>query len=410
VPETGYGPLEIRSTGARRARVTNVFYRSGSATPATSAEHAVQSGLRVRWTPAAAPVKVPVELRAAGLPRRKRAVLRFRDRRVVSGRTNRLGELTARFTVPRAKPGRHPFRLSVARRSVGFRFSVKRDPMVVAAGDIACDPLDPSFLAGVGTREQCRQHVTAELARNGGPAAVLALGDLQYENGALDKFEASYNPTWGLLKPITHPVVGNHEYFTRGAAGYFDYFNGIGAQTGPAGPRDRGYYSFDVGTWHLIALNSNCRQVRGGCAAGSPQEQWLRADLAAHPTSCTLAYWHHPRFSSSGYQGDVAFQPFWQALYDYHADVVLNGHSHSYQRYALQDPAGNADPQGIREIVVGTGGRDFNGAGFPPVPNREVADGNVFGVLRLTLHPSSYEWRFVADGTAFVESGESRCR
>jgi hypothetical protein len=203
--------------------------------------------------------------------------------------------------------------------------------------------------------------------------------------------------------------VGNHEYITPGAAGYFDYFNGVGNALGRAGDRSKGYYSYDVGAWHLIALNSNCSPV-GGCGTGSPQERWLRADLAAHPKACTLAYWHHPRFSSGQYADNPALQPLWQALYDYRAEIVLNGHDHNYQRYALQDPAGRADANGIREFVVGTGGKNHYAADPPPVANREVADGQTYGVLKLTLHAQNYDWRFVPESGSFTDSGSGSCR
>ena len=184
----------------------------------------------------------------------------------------------------------------------------RADPLVAAAGDIACDTASEFFNGGAGTEGHCRQRNTSDLLVQAAPTAVLTLGDNQYHVGSLSDFNASFDPSWGRLKPIIHPAVGNHEYGTAGARGYFDYFNGVGNQSGPAGERDKGYYSFDIGSWHLIALNSECGRIaRGGaangCAAGSPQESSLRSDLAAHPSSCTLAYWHSPRFNS-GFRGN----------------------------------------------------------------------------------------------------------
>ena len=181
-----------------------------------------------------------------------------------------------------------------------------------------------------GTGSTCRQLATSNTLVRGHYASVLALGDTQYEDGAYEKFVASYDPSWGRVKSITKPAPGNHEYESPGATGYYRYFGRA------AGDPRKGYYSFDVGRWHLIALNSNCSAV-GGCGAGSPQEQWLRRDLAAHPAACTLAYWHHPRFSSGLHGSDSTYTAFWQALYDAGADVVLSGHDHDYERFARAD-------------------------------------------------------------------------
>jgi hypothetical protein len=286
------------------------------------------------------------------------------------------------------------------------------DPVIAAAGDIACDPSDGSFNVGLGTTNACHQSKTAALLSNiSGLDAVLPLGDLQYENGALAKFGLSYGPSWGNSKSITHPAVGNHEYQTSGAGGYFDYFDGVGNANGSAGPRGKGYYSYDLGSWHLIALNSNCSAV-GGCASGSPEETWLRADLGAHPNACTLAYWHHPRFSSGTEHGnDPEVQPLWQALQSAGADVVLSGHEHNYERFAPQDAVGNADPaHGIREFVSGTGGKNHYGFAATPQPNSEIRNSNTFGVLQLTLRPTGYDWQFRPDeGGTFADAGSDTC-
>jgi hypothetical protein len=284
------------------------------------------------------------------------------------------------------------------------------DPVIAAAGDIACDPADASFNGGLGTTNSCRQKYTSDLLVGTGLTRVLLLGDDQYEDATLDKFRQSYNPSWGRVKSITSPAAGNHEYTMAGAPGYFDYFNGVGNSTGPAGDRTQGYYSFDLGAWHLIALNSNCSQL-GGCGVGSPQETWLRADLAAHPNACTLAYWHHPLFSSGIYApGISATAALFKALYDYNADVVLSGHDHNYERFAPQDPAGKLDlARGIREFIVGTGGKAHNVQG-PPLANSEVRNSDSFGVLRLTLHPGGFDWQFVPEaGKTFSDSGHDTC-
>jgi hypothetical protein len=198
------------------------------------------------------------------------------------------------------------------------------DPVIAAAGDIACDPGNSHFNNGNGDSNACRQKYTSDLLMNTGLAAVLDLGDNQYYCGGYQAFLQSYDLSWGRVKSITHPSVGNHEYLTsggtdcsitnEGAAGYFNYF---GASAGTPG---QGYYSFDVGAWHIIALNSNCGDA-GGCSTSSPQYQWLQADLAAHTNFCTLAYWHIPLFSSGGRAANNT-KTFWQLLYNNNADVI----------------------------------------------------------------------------------------
>jgi hypothetical protein len=283
-------------------------------------------------------------------------------------------------------------------------------PVIAAAGDIACDPGVSGYNDGAGTQSECRQKYTSDLLVGGVFDAVLTLGDNQYTSGKLGEYLGSYDPTWGRVKQVTFPTPGNHEYIDPGAAGYFDYFNGAGSAAGVAGTRGQGYYSYEIGTWHVIALNSNCAQT-GGCGQGSPQEQWLRADLAAHPAACTLAYWHHPRFSSGGVHGnDPATSAFWQALHDAHAEIVLNGHEHIYERFAPQDPTGNADPGGgIRQFTVGIGGMSHSAPGVVQ-PNSEVREYGSFGVLTLALAAGAYEWRFVPEvGSAFTDSGTGVC-
>jgi Calcineurin-like phosphoesterase len=279
-------------------------------------------------------------------------------------------------------------------------------PVIAAAGDIACAPDDPGYNGGAGTSDRCRQRATSNLLVGAGLTAVLPLGDIQYNSASLSNIMAVYDPTWGRVKSISRPILGNHE---SAGNSYFTYFNGSGASNGPAGPRGKGYYSFDVGSWHLVALNSNCARVP--CSAGSEQERWLRADLAAHPTSCTLAYWHHPRWSS-GHDGSSTFmQPLWAALSDAGAEILLSGHSHDYERFAPMNRGGILDrARGIRQFVVGTGGAFFTGGLGSRIPNSEVAQDTTFGVLKLTLHPTSYDWTFVpiAGGT-FRDSGTGRC-
>ncbi len=274
------------------------------------------------------------------------------------------------------------------------------DPVVATAGDIACGPSDTGY--------SCQQQKTANLAAAQHPDSVITLGDNQYESGLLSEFQGAgaYGATWGQFNSIVHPDPGNHEYaMSSTAAGYFGYFGGT------AGPSS-GDYSYNLGTWHVISLNSDC--MDSGCqdsiggTTSSAQTSWLQSDLGANPSECVLAYWHHPRFSSA-YVGDSpGVGPLWSALYNAHADVVLNGHDHLYERYAQQGPSANATSSGIREFVVGTGGESLF-ALKTPEPNLQTSDDHDFGVLVLTLHATSYDWAFKRlDGTV-VDSGTTAC-
>jgi hypothetical protein len=287
------------------------------------------------------------------------------------------------------------------------------DPVVYAAGDIACDPTDPGYNAGAGTSTRCAQKRTSDIVVNSGAFdAALALGDIQYNSASLSNIQKVYDPTWGRFKAKTRPVIGNHEGTTAtGGAGYCTYFgaaahcNSSGRQGGAA------FYSFDIGAWHVAVVNSNCTAA-GGCGVGSPQYRWLAADLAAHPTTCTLAAWHHPRWSS-GHDGSNAFmQPIWKLLYDNGADLVLSGHSHDYERIAPLDGNGAVNTaNGMRQFVVGTGGAFFTGFTSTRAPGSEVRQNNTFGVLKLTLHAVSYDWRFVPEaGRLFTDAGSQVCR
>jgi hypothetical protein len=274
-------------------------------------------------------------------------------------------------------------------------------PVVAAAiGDIACAPGNASLTGG---GPSCRQGAIADLVAGSGASALLALGDNQYERGSIEEFQGSYETAFGRFRAITRPVPGNHEYLTPDAAGYFQYFGAA------AGDPAKAYYSFELGAWHVVALNSNCARV-GGCQRGSPQELWLRADLAAHPARCTLAYWHHPRYNSGKFGDEGDLRPIWQALVDGGAEVALAGHAHDYERFAPQDAASGLDPaRGVRQFVVGTGG-----ANHTPIrtirPNSEVRNDDTFGILVLTLRPTGYDWSFVPEpGGAFVDAGSDVC-
>jgi calcineurin-like phosphoesterase family protein len=233
------------------------------------------------------------------------------------------------------------------------------------------------------------------------PGTVFTLGDNVYSSGTDTQYAQCFDPTWGRHKARTKPSPGNHDYNTSGATGYYNYW---GALAGPAG---RGYYSFDLGSWHIISLNSEVSMSAGGA-----EETWLRADLAATTQQCILAYWHKPRFSSGTNHGSLSSaQPLWQALYDFHADLILNGHEHNYERFAPQSPTGAADPtNGIREIVSGTGGESHYNDEGTPLANSEIFNGTTYGVLELTLGSGTYSWQFIpVAGQSFTDSGTGTC-
>jgi acid phosphatase type 7 len=314
------------------------------------------------------------------------------------------------------------------------------DPVIAAAGNIACDPTNPAFMGGLGTSTACNMKAVSNLLLDADGVTprygtVLALGDTQYTCGGLAAYHRSYGPTWGRVYRVTRPVVGDKDYRTTAnapgstgctdppgrAAGFFSYFNGSpGIQQGPT-PGSGAYYSFNVPSgctpdginpcWHLIALNGNCLKAPG-CVPGTAQYTWLAADLAAHPNStygCTLAFWHQPRFSSGVHGSDAAYDAVWRLLYASGVDVVLNAHEHVYERFARQNPSGKPDLQGIREFIVGTGGASH--VKFPSqkrLPTSMISNDATFGVLTLTLHVNGYDWRFRPEaGQSFTDASLS---
>jgi acid phosphatase type 7 len=279
------------------------------------------------------------------------------------------------------------------------------DPVLVAAGDISTHTVTGG------------NKLTSDLVLSINPDLVLTLGDNQYTDGTLQEFQTYYDPTWGRFKARTRPGVGNHEYYSDPtAAGYYTYFGQAASPQDPSSCQAscKGYYSFDLGAWHVIALNSShndCAYV--ACGPGSEQIAWLQADLAANTKACVLAYWHHPRWSSGTHHGsDPTMATFWQTLYGNGSDpvdVILNGHEHNYERFAKLDPTGAPNPQGMRQFVVGTGGNALYEFGTP-LPTSEARDATSKGVLKLTLHATSYDWEFVpAAGSSFQDAGTASC-
>jgi acid phosphatase type 7 len=299
---------------------------------------------------------------------------------------------------------------------------------LAAAGDIACTPgelgVPPNGTAN--GPDNCVQSATASLIEDLNPDVVAAPGDIQYQFGSLTEFMGSFDRSWGSFKSKIYPAPGNHEWYDLpvNGAGYFDYFNGIGTLSGPAGVRGEGYYSVDLNRrWHLIALNSNCTSdnprilMPVPCYNGSAQEQWLRADLRAHRGMCIIAEWHHPYFTSGPNQGgpnDLATQTFWHDLYQAGATLILNGHDHGYERFARQTDTGQPDPaHGVRQFVVGTGGKSLFGPGPKMAANSEVYNVTTYGVTLFTLRSHTYSWQFyrapIGGNGTLADAGSGRC-
>jgi Calcineurin-like phosphoesterase len=400
-------PLQARGRGQTVDAALRVVAGTRDWAPRTIA---TSTGVQIDISRTVAFPTAPVRIDARGLHEGDVASAQLRDGELVTARADRRGKATLRLTVPQTRLEGSTLKLRAGRiRRVEPYYvlppqtvvpplpqPIRPVPVLAAAGDIACEPAD------VRTATLCHQGDTSDLLVSAQPDVVAALGDDQYESGAPDEW-TPYELSWGRLKARTRSAVGNHEYNTPGAAGYFSYFGAT------AGAADRGYYSYDLGAWHVIVLNSNCAIVP--CVKDSAQERWLRADLAAHPDRCTLAYWHHPRHSSAQQtRENTSVQPLWQALADAGADVVITGHVHNYERIAPLDAAGNVDPaRGIRSFVVGTGGRNHQ-LTVNRKPYSESSSTDTFGVLFLSLDPAGYGWAFQPEvGQSFVDTGSAAC-
>jgi hypothetical protein len=260
-------------------------------------------------------------------------------------------------------------------------------------------------LVGAGDIGRCDDRSDTKTARLVGriPGTVFTLGDHAYPDGTRGQFRNCYDPTWGTYKKRTRPAVGNHDYHTAGAKPYFNYFRWRAG-------RPRGYYSYDRGAWHIVVLNSNCKEV-GGCEWKSAQGRWLRRDLANHRARCTLAYFHHPLYASGRGEDSSQVKPFWHILYNYHAEVILNGHAHRYERFARITPSGErSSARGIRQFIVGTGGAPGGSQKGPDEPRVQAKKIDAPGVLKLDLGSGFYRWKFVpVAGRNYTDSGRARC-
>lgn len=279
---------------------------------------------------------------------------------------------------------------------------------LAAAGDIVCSPAYQYYNGG--NANYCQHRKTADLLT--GSDGVIVPGDHQYNSGTLNEFKTAYDPTWGRFASKTYPAPGNHEYRdpAGGAKGYFDYW---ASKSRPTGGRGRGYYSFDLGAWHIVSLNSsdgksNACQTGPSCAEGSEQNNWLEQDLKATNKNCVLAYWHHPLYNSGtdhGNDNTSAVRDFWTDLYAEKAEIIVNGHEHNYQRYAPLTPSGSKSADGIREFLVGTGGKNRDGLLSGKDSGFEFGITNKFGILKLELEVDRYSWKFVDTSGAILDKG-----
>jgi hypothetical protein len=433
-------PAGRRSTlrivaGDGRGRTHSRLTVSSAAAVRNASEVDSQTGARLRWTPNMSAVPGGTGLYGSGFPRLRDVTVSWLGYHAPV-RTDARGFFSVFLPVPRWAAGvergsvqvgrlRLPFSVELDTAGVqtpagggspvgvptppaGGGGSGSADPVVAAAGDIACDPDVSGFMAPRGSFD-CQQQWTAQLLPSIHPSAILGLGDFQYEDGTLDKYRRSYDRTWGPWKAITYPTPGNaHDQF--GGGDYMSYW-GSGSKL-PAGTGAYQPYSFDLGAWHILSVPSGCTggNTTVNCAAGGPIERFIRADMAAHPARCTLAFWHNPRWTTTTkYHSDfTGVAPFVQAVYDMGGDVILNGDNHDYERFAPRNPSGGSDPRGVTEFVAGTGGKFLMPFTATP-PGSGFHDDSHFGVLRMTLHPASYDWAFVAEDGSVTDSGSAPC-
>jgi acid phosphatase type 7 len=281
-----------------------------------------------------------------------------------------------------------------------FPLPIGTNPQIIVTADIACNEGEKTY--------ECQHNNVARLASLLNPDAIIIPGDLQYPSGRYNDFLRYFDASFGKLKNKIYPVPGNHEYMTKNAAGYFDYFNGIDEISGRAGKRGEGYYSFDLGKWHIVGLNSNCWAV-GGCEIGSKQVTWLINDLKNNKNQCIMAFMHHPLVSSGEHGNNPMVHDIWNILYKNNVSIVMSGHDHHYERFKKMNFEGNADTRGIRLFIVGTGGKSLY-AVKNQLPTSEVVANDDYGVLSVSLGDNTYEWNFIpTNAKGFKDSGKDTC-
>jgi hypothetical protein len=337
---------------------------------------------------------VAVDVR--GLLPEERVSARFGGRRVARAIAGPRGRATLHAVLPQEATGRQ---LVVKGRRLRLASTLPTPPATaVVAADIACKAPYETY------EDRCEHAEVAELADSLNPDVIVLPGDVTQGNGTLSEFRRSFDLSWGQLEIPLRPTPGNHEYRVPGAAGYFDYFE---MQSG--GWRPPPWYAFNVGDWRFFALNSNCEEGRVDCGPDSEQEQWLRANLEAEPSRCTVAFWHHPRYSSGFHGSDPRTASIWRTLDQAGAELVLTGHDHHYERFALQDENGQPSDGGMREFVVGTGGNAMSVVREPRAPHTRYAQNREFGVLRLGLYGDVYTWRFIGLNGKTMDRGVGGC-
>jgi hypothetical protein len=281
---------------------------------------------------------------------------------------------------------------------------------VIAVGDMACSPVDPAFNIGKGLDDECMAQAVSDTAVARAPDLLLGLGDYQYEVASEADWAAAYAPTWGRLREVTRPALGNQELKVHKASSYYAFFDDVAVD-------QPGYTSYDVGDWHMVVLNTNCTVVEGGCGVESPQVAWLKSDLAANAGRCILAYGHHPRWSNGIAGPDNLIEPIWKALVDGGATLYLSGHEADYERFPALDSAHRPDPRGVRQFVVGTGGQSLyepqEGDAawrdtFDPIPS-DYFDADSHGFLELALGNGTFAWQFVTDEGVITDLGSAAC-
>lgn len=454
----GWARLSVR-VGGRIIVVRYWVTKNQTAGSADTSLAALSTGESVRLLPNRVAAGFVTTVKGTGFRRGAAIAVSLGPHRVATWRTNRAGRVQALLRVPssarlgahtlsiRSRGHRLELRLVVIRANAGSGPGTppasgpgtppaggQPDPVVDAVGDMGCAFNDPNYNGGAGVPSvaapgnNCLQRYVSDLVVNPLPSGLFDLGDNQYNTGALFDYQHVFDPTFGRANAVTYPSLGNAEYGNGSSPpdGFFQYFDStnvaarVQANGGDASHFSDGYYAFNLGSWRIIVLNSNCTgtyRVSGGCQAGSPQERWLENDLAGTQQRCILAYWHHPRWNSGSLGNDPTTAAFWTDLYNAHATLVLNGHgNHHYERFTPQNPSGVADPAGIREFIVSTGGQSH---GVPPSKpgdqsTSQITSYNTFGILQLTLHPTSYSWQFVpatADGQpgTFTDAGSGTC-
>jgi acid phosphatase type 7 len=396
IPSRARGRVEVSLQDARGDRALLYYDVKSRWAPVATFASADWRGRVVRVATDFKLGKLLTMMRVRGLEPGARVAARYDGRRVARAAAGPGGRATLSAILPPEATGR-PLIVTDGRRRLTTTLPTPPATAVVA-GDIACRPPYETY------EDHCEHAEVAALIDSINPDVVVMPGDIQYDGGKMSEFRRSFDLSWGQLEMPLRPTPGNHEYRVQGARDYFDYFE---MQSG--GWRPPSWYAYTLGYWRFIALNSNCEEKRVDCGPQSEQEQWLRANLAAEPFRCTLAYWHHPRYSSGFHGSDPRFASVWRTLDQAGAELVLTGHDHHYERFEPQDENGQRTDTGLREFIVGTGGSAMSVIREPHVPHSVYSQNREFGVLRLRLYGDVYTWRFIGLNGRTFDQGVGGC-